>query len=80
MPVLQLVQFECKQCVAVLKFLLRKAMNRKTRGLVILHRPGEGPDEVFFTGVFRCSADAAIVAAVKISREAAHQMDLFEGR
>lgn len=76
---IRVVKFgECKESVAVLKFLLGKAIAGKLRGLALCYRRAGGPDEVMFTGVYRASAEAAMLAGVRIKREAAHQLELFD--
>lgn len=76
---LRLITFKgCRETVAFLRLLLRKAWDNEVRGLVVCYWTTSGTREVVLTGVYRHQPEHALVAADLIKVRACRQLDLFQ--
>lgn len=68
----------CNETIAVLRFLLEKALRGELRGLVLCYWSSQGGREhVLLTDLYRARPEHAFSAADMIKIAAAHQLDLF---
>lgn len=67
MTCLSLVEYKCREAVAVLKMLLSMALQGKIRGLVICYRDGEGEEHTVYTGAYKASPGKAAGATLRAS-------------
>ncbi len=67
----------CKESIAVLRYLLQKALKGQLRGLAVCYWTIDGGSHVLLTGAYHAQPKHALAAADLIKVEAAHQLDLF---
>lgn len=59
MKVLRLVEYRCRESIAILKVLLSLALQGKLRGMVVCYRTDEGKERTVHTGIYKHGERAA---------------------
>lgn len=67
MAVIKLVEYACRDTIAVLKVLLSMAIKGRLRGLVVCYRTENGEEDTVFTGIYKAHPERAVNASLKIS-------------
>lgn len=60
MNVVRLVQYKCRETVAILKVLLTLALEGRLRGLIVCFRTDSGEEKTVFTGAYKAHPDKAV--------------------
>lgn len=63
---LKLVEYRCRDTIAVAKFLLSIALQGKTRGMVVCYKDDEGEEHTLFTGTYKESPNRAAGASLRM--------------
>jgi hypothetical protein len=58
--VVRLLEYTCRETVAILRVLLAMALGGKLRGTIICYRADTGEERVVFTGAYKAHPDKAI--------------------
>lgn len=67
-----------KETVMLVKWLLHMAMTGQIRGLAIVFRLVDGPDEVMFTGIYRLRPENGVTAASRMYWKASQATEPLE--
>lgn len=67
----------CQETIAIIQWLLTRALRADVRGMALCFRTSDDHDMVFMTGVFRARPEAALLAAERMRQRAIAQLDLF---
>jgi GGDEF domain-containing protein len=67
----------CQETIAIIQWLLKRALKADVRGVALCFRTGDDRDVVFLTGIFRNKPEAALAAAERLHQRAVMQLDLF---
>lgn len=77
MPLHLLKPGPCLESIAILQWLLKRALKAEVRGLALCYRTSDDQDVVFLTGIFRQKPESVLVAAERLHQRAVTQLDLF---
>lgn len=69
MAVLRLIEYQCRETLAILRVLLDMAAKGKLRGLVVCYRTEEGHERTVYTGLYKAKPSAALGVSLKASIE-----------
>jgi hypothetical protein len=58
--VVRLVQYKCRETVAILKVMLTMALDGRLRGAIVCYRADSGEEKVVFTGIYKAQPGKAM--------------------
>lgn len=67
----------CQETIAVIQWLLTRALKSDLRGMALCFRTSDDHDTVLLTGIFRLKPESALAAAERLRQRALLQLDLF---
>lgn len=67
----------CRETIAIIQWVLKRALKADVRGVALCFRTGEDQDVVFLTGIYRLNPEAVLAAAERLRQRAITQLDLF---
>jgi hypothetical protein len=69
--VLRLLEYRCRDTVAILRVLLAMAIEGRLRGLIVCYRTADGEERTVFTGAYKAHPQRALGAILSSSVEMA---------
>lgn len=77
MPLHLLKPGPCQETIAIIQWLLKRALRADVRGMALCFRTSDDQDVVFLTGSFRVKPESVLAAAERLRQRAVTQLDLF---